>query len=353
MESNVRTRRGGRAGVTLPEMLVAVSITVLMLAVAGMVFSSSSRASGKATALNELMRQARAITQQLERDFHTLRPDLPMAIIFETDDPTDLTSPRLDRMVFFTNGDFQTPDGAYSGNLARIFYGQSEDAYQTPAHLEDSTLSPRRILTRRYKILHVDGLPPVHDISMTTAWSGYTAEGFDAELLERSTESYWKRRDATLTSDFLNYHFRTDPAAIFSMVRRSHFTNIQSAVDAGAVRTDALQQLYLLPDVSEFRIDAWYETSREWGGITSSPTCIYWNVPDIDGALMSPQTIDGYDWFSEEDIAHFISMRNSIPLTQVNMWPKALRFTFTLHDPQRRHFPEGKAFSYIVELPPR
>ncbi len=33
-------------------------------------------------------------------------------------------------------------------------------------------------------------------------------------------------------------------------------------------------------------------------------------------------------------------------------WPTALRFTFTLHDPQQR-FPEGRTFQFVVELPRR
>jgi type II secretory pathway pseudopilin PulG len=33
-------------------------------------------------------------------------------------------------------------------------------------------------------------------------------------------------------------------------------------------------------------------------------------------------------------------------------WPTALRFTFTLHDPEQR-FPEGRAFQFVVELPRR
>ena len=34
-------------------------------------------------------------------------------------------------------------------------------------------------------------------------------------------------------------------------------------------------------------------------------------------------------------------------------WPRAVRFTFTLHDRNRQYYPEGKTFSFVVKIPRR
>ena len=354
-----RPRPLQRPGVTLVEMMVAVGITILMMMATSVVFKSAGAAAGKANSSSEIMQQARALCRQLENDFKGLRPDMPMAVIFEeegydTDGDGNLdTFFRQDRIVFFANGDFQTT-GNDSGNLARIFYGQArEDPLLTP---ENYTF-PRRILTRRYKIMCPGGVPTGKDLS----WSGYSPEQFDYALLESSNESYWKAEDP---QNFIDYHFRTwdgisgkVPEWSFSMVRRPELVGIEAAIDAGAVEADALQQLYILPDVSDFRIDVWYTSNSEWG-VAPPQMAVYWNIEDIDGvAPAGPTDIDlpfvynpapppyNYGWFSETDLQTLYSVQKT--------WPKAIRFTFTLYDRDRRYFPDGKTFTYIVKLPKR
>jgi len=353
-----RPRPLQRPGVTLVEMMVAVGITILMMMATSVVFKSAGAAAGKANSSSEIMQQARALCRQLENDFKGLRPDMPMAVIFETEDPANLNSPRQDRIVFFANGDFQTT-GNESGNLARIFYGQAREGFETPQHLDNLDAPLRRVLARRYKIMSPSGYPPANDISCAGTWSGCSPEGYDDELLENSNESFWKTEDP---QNFVKYHFMTwdggppspppippgpvDTGWKCSMVRRPEVVEIE-----GNLGADALQQLYILPDVSDFRIEAWYEYLQGWGQITVSPTAIYWNIEDIDGNLMAPQPIPDMNWLSEHDIAAYIA---SLGAPQpVIMWPKALRFTFTLYDRDRRYFPDGKAFTYIVKLPKR
>lgn len=121
---------------------------------------------------------------------------------------------------------------------------------------------------------------------------------------------------------------------------------IEAAIDAGAVEADALQQLYILPDVSDFRIEAWYEVTNQWGPLPNVPLpfAIYWKIPDFDpDPVALGFNIDGIPWWSETELG---------PPT-VSFWPSALRFTFTLYDRDRRYFPDGKTFTYIVKLPSR
>ena len=360
-------RHRGR-GTTLVEMLVAVTITIGMLGMVGMVFKSSSKASGKALAYNELLRQARALTRQLEDDFRGLRADMPMAIIWEEEladvdgdynvDPCEVI--RKDRIVFFANGDFQTIDGQYSGNLARIFYGQSLDTYNTPVHEEDPCAPPRRILARRTKILTPLGLPVVD----STNWSAWgSPEIFDDNPLEKSVVGYWKNE---IPQNYIDYHFRTwDPALTasppnqwkVSMVRRPNIEEVVNAMYAGTVSSDGIQKIYMLPDVGEFKIEAWYNYQQQWGDVPC-PMAMYWNIPDLDGGSLlsngmpAGQNIDVHYWWSSTDIGTYVAV--GMGLTQpVDTWPGGLRFTFRLYDKDRRHFPEGKEFSYIVRLPAR
>ena len=339
-----------RPGVTLVEMMVAVSITILMMMATSVVFKSAGAAAGKANSSSEIMQQARALCRQLENDFKGLRPDMPMAVIFETEDST-LNSPRQDRIVFFANGDFQTT-GNESGNLARIFYGQARDDFDTPQHLDNPDAPGRRVLTRRYKIMSPYGYPPVNNVTFAS-WMAEvdSPEEYDNILLESSNESYWKTEDPC---NFIYYHFRTwdgsgsQPVDGWkcSMVRRPEVEEIEAAIDALAVEADALQQLYILPDVSDFRIDVWYEGQQEWGS-SPSGAAFYWNIKDPDGNTTSTP-IDApvsWGWFSMDDLQHLFG----IPAG----WPKAIRFTFTLYDRDRRYFPDGKTFTYIVKLPKR
>jgi len=357
-----RTSWHGRVrGVTLVEMLVAVSITVMMLMVTGIVFKSSSEASGKAAALNEMMRQVRAITRQLESDLGGLRPDMPMAIMFEshqnnTSDPTYIPGDpttwhgdpddgarlvRYDRMVFFANGDFQTMNGGNSGNMARIFYGQAEDMLAM-----DTIDPPRKILTRRRKIMTAAGWP-------NASGAPVPLEVHDYIDMECASVAFWKNEPFT---NFVSLYFNHDPACKVSFVRRP---NIAAVADM--VGGDAVQKLYMLPDVTDFRIQLWFDETanpfydgRWFPDDYNLPSLVFgqsfaffWNVRN---APTSAPPIGNFTWWSEEAI-------ENLPLTPylpwLNAWPSAIKFTFTLYDKDRRHFPEGKTFTYIVNLPKR
>ena len=350
-----------RGGVTLVEMLVAVSVTVVMLLAVGMVFRSATEAAGLGLASNEVMGQLRAVTGQLDKDFRGLRADMPMAIIFEID-PCDPCGIRYDRISFFANGDFQMPVPAgrvkpgfsaptVSGNVARIFYGQSDDA---AAVLE--TQDPcdyRRILTRRTKIITSDGrlVPAFPEGSGLT---GISYEFYDSVPYETTGLSFWKGEPFT---DFRDYYFRTSRTAaesVGSLVRRVHVGAIMNAIAARQIDRGALQGLYFLPDVADFRVQVWlgestsgfplmgnrwFPTEQDMLPINfGSAFAFYWNVPDLGAA--PPEPINGIGWWADEEVSF--------------IWPdprpRALRFTFTVYDDGRRHYPEGRTFSYVVRI---
>ena len=330
MDRQAGTYRHG--GVTLVELLVAVSITVGMLLIAGMVFTSSTTASGRATANEAIIGDLRALTHQLETDLAGIRPDMPMAIIFELDPDDPCFLIRQDRIVFFANGNFQVYDpctaSSVHGNAACIYYGQSDEGYSTAAHDNDvydpCKYSPfRRILTRRANMVTPDsgagwasyrptvGSPAKRDY-FPFAWYTSLAAWKTVPLAEFETDYY-------------------DETTTWSWIRR---------VDVGGMaeyvpEADRSQRLYLLEDVTDFKIEVWFAGANRW-----FPDLQEFDINDDDDDQRfacnwgPPGATDWDDWY-------------------YCPWPQALRFTFTLYDHDRRHYPEGQTYSYIVELPRR
>jgi len=371
-------------GMTLVEMLVAVAITVVLLAIIGAVFSHASRATGLAVASNEIMASSRTLTRQLKNDLRGLRPDMPMAIIFEPyqiDPDIAITGDeywvRRDRIVFFANGDFQVKDYAtndtIAANMARIFYGQTEDVLRLPP---DASAPPRRVLTRRFKVISQNCGTWADDGLYGLAYAQTDAVCYDyLPFDEWQTLGTWK--NMPFDPYYLSNYFRSERNAVSSMVRRPVMNNVAYAAadQTGSfdrVQQDAIQRLYFLPDVEDFTIEVWFKGATDWFpnpnalyfyntaastdqiAYPNQPFAFFWNVKDSPAAPASnipvldvdnPGTTVDCLWYSEahSDVAAFWP----------EFWPKALRFTFTLYDKNRSSFPKGRTFSYIVELPPR
>ena len=363
-------------GVTLVEMLVAVSILIGILLIVSVIFRSSTQASGKASGSNEIMQKARAVTRQLESDFAGLRSDMPMAIVFEVHqndasiggynapalgDPDDTNRRvRYDRIVFFANGDFQTIDGGMSGNMARIFYGQSDEVFAPLDPFDpDNPGVPRQILTRRWKML----TPQNPDKPAHTDWTGRTVAEYDYFQDENATLAFWKN---VPFSEFEIAYFNEYPApsVVPSWVRRP---------DLGYLETEypgtGRQRLYMLGDVTDFRVEVWFAGADAWFPNptvmriiqdSSSPDLSFfdqsifafaWNVPDHLGASSdgTDTNIGAVNWrLDGQGLGKLATLCG-----WTDVWPRALRFTFTLHGAGRRYYPEGRTFSYVVKLPER
>ena len=360
-------------GTTLPEMLVAVAITVGMLAISGMIFSSATTATGRAAANTEIMQQHRTLTHQLETDLTGLRTDMPLALIFEAYlfDP-DLTVSgdeypvRSDRIVFFANGNFQNLLGV-SGNAARIFYGQSDRTYDAfPAPPDSLPLPPRRILTRRWKILTPDSPWPQTVAEWLVVRPGVFSAEYDAFTTENASLSKWK---AALYNDYTTDYFRED--RVISLIRRPSV--LQTVATVPDYR--AIQSLFMLPDVTNLKIQFWYKDKQgKWRWfptqddlefqndvlakyslpiVTKGNFALAWNINGIwptdpykfyyiNGASMPP-------WICLPP-GHILQNSSGVNVLDTPL-PRALKFTYTLHDQKRSRYPEGQTFSYIINLP--
>lgn len=107
---------------TITELLVAVGLLAVVLAASGIIFNYSIDAMRTTGATAEIMRNLRAITDQLDADFAGLQKDAPLVIRFDSSNGL-----RADSIVFFATGDFQDASGVVRGNVARIYYGQALD----------------------------------------------------------------------------------------------------------------------------------------------------------------------------------------------------------------------------------
>lgn len=136
---------------TITELLVAMVLLAVVLGASGLVFHYSIDVQRTASATSEIMRNLRAITDQLNADFVGLCKEAPLYGYFDIS-PSSSEQVRADRIVFFATGDFrsirQYNGKTVVGNVARIFYGQS-------AEVTDVCPNPYSVLkeNRKEKIL--------------------------------------------------------------------------------------------------------------------------------------------------------------------------------------------------------
>ncbi len=213
-----------------------------------------------------------------------------------------------------------------------------------------------------------------------STWNGWTSEDFDYFQVENASLSFWRNE---LFVNFQNHYFLHNLNEATSMIRRPDLQAVYNNVG-----DEAVQKLYLLPDVTNFRIEPWFAGAGSWfpnprllagfdhileyghtdpppygdpslperkpigfSSTSNYPFALYWNVA---GAPAEPtqneRDFDGdklIDWRPDAELRPFSQYLG------IDLWPSALKFTFTLYDKGRRYFPEGVTFEYIVKLPPR
>lgn len=404
MKKQRQTIQTAARGFTLAELMVAIALTVMMLVIVGMAFRSAGKASGKAQVYNDMMLHVRVFTQQLDRDFAGLMTDMPMVIMFENhtydtgqdvgyDQASDLGDPddplrqvRYDRIVFFSRGDFQSVDGSYRSSMARIFYGQSADTYLPEEFVPTENLGadpawyyadnwqanvqpPRKILARKcvlnltnhtapYEFFGTGLLPIALWNETWPDFNFHASNDYDHFSVEHTTAHSWLQQikhDHRRGNPFvLPLVLQDHPDSPFSWVRRPHFNRMNTFYQPDNPGADfypkAMQEMLLMYDVTDFRISLWFDENsskgRRWlPWHSNQPAAIYLNFPG--SAVFPPEILThinrGADTVNQE-LRWFL---------WPNRWPSAIRFTFTVYDKNRKHFPEGQTFSYIVEVPER
>lgn len=139
---------------TLVEMVTAIAVLVIIISFASVIFKMSIDSYRTANANMEIMQKLRAISSQLNQDFEGFCKDGYLIIKTELKplrdiypNSTDQERVRMDRIYYFTTGDFQSWDTTLliRSNIARVFMGHDTNSL-------DDNLIPEPICLSRCKL---------------------------------------------------------------------------------------------------------------------------------------------------------------------------------------------------------
>lgn len=390
MNDKERTHSDDRrrvGGFTIMELLVAMALLMILVAISGVVFRVAVNAYRTAVATSEILRKYRAIVDQLDADFSGLRKDGEIFIawvpgIDRTDDGVDIVEEfnRFDRILFFSTGstNFDTynlwPELPWVGatindvqkvvirnTTARICYMLAKDGQDRPAEAQDPR---KRVLARSqhvYTSQHICQTNPVNgetaNINPTLFPDPANLNTFTAYL-----NNYYEF-DTLLDTDWRDLPWEDLPEQSPKAIMLEQITDIE--LSSGEQPGRGLQydennprthHLVLSQGVGQFAVQGWSDQLQRW-------------VPEVDP--------NGDGNFSDTDFrpngtginsrsvigllypGKFLYMNgqpnNPGDLVETNFdnipgLGRALKFTFTLYD-SNKVFPEGKTFTHIVYLP--
>ena len=294
-------------GFTLIELVVAIGLLSIVLVFSGSIFKASIGSYRTASAQAEIMRKLRVITEQLDSDFQGLQKDGYLILRCEVISRQEYfnSSPgnfRADRIYYFCTGDFQSWfNSSIRSNIARIYFGH-----------EGISIDPNNtnIFVSRWRLAR------------------------DALLLTPGNSG----------GDFSDISYawcKANPTVIVNDA------GMMLAFPPDVITTNPNTFGRLLCENAGRMLIDWTDGSKD------PNNAIAWfgfNIPRNTGAPGIPpeplyDTIESYDY----SLAIPYYTATWVPATQAILWPKAIRFTFTLYD-SRGVFRGGQTFTHIVYL---
>jgi prepilin-type N-terminal cleavage/methylation domain-containing protein len=349
---------------TLIELMVAVGLLALILSFAGVVFNASIETYRTAAASAEIMRKFRAITDRLDADFEGLRKDGEIFVVWKQKNlnlaPADYNDcdldgfERLDRIMFFATGDFQSygTNPMVRGNLARISYMlASKDIAPNIVRAESQPRS-QRVLARTQHILTSDtGLPPTlnpNSFSNQQWKNWHNISEYDMMASPDGSLSLeeWKHLPWDQKEDMLAVITDVDvgSSAVLPNFRGAH-------VDP---QNSTTIHMLLCEGVGEFKIQGWYDLQSRWipevnpdffppgGPKVTEVLYPYRDSPFVAPSPIGYVNINGFSGYPQTSISE--ANFNNIPGLG-----RALKFTFTLFD-SKGIIERGRTFTHIVYL---
>jgi len=356
---------------TIIELLVAMALLAMLIAISGIVFSTAVRAYRTAGATTEIAAKLQVITQQLNADFRGLRkegefllvwapsPELKIdgTILDENNDTIPDRYFSFDRLLFFTEGDFQSyhlqppPSGTIrvSSNLARVCYSFGRDAKNVRAWNEPNPV--KRMLCRTQHLFSGDmGLPTFPDLSVAWDATGFEQKNFACEYQTMTMEDWFNLmpiggsppiKEDMLTS-MLDVTF--SPSTVAPNCPQIDLTTSQKTAST-------VHQLFM-QGVGQFRVQIWRSDLNRWFPEIDPDGNGSYNDSDyyVAGGKIYTDTVGGV-WNTGNDASHFTiyypaaSGRPSLTIP----FASAVKFTFTLYD-SNGVFKDGKTFTHIVYL---
>ncbi len=389
---------------TIVELLVAMSLLVILVGLSSVVFSLTVKSQRSATASIEITRSLRVLTDQLNADFRGLKTDAPVFIKFNNNvgvdkdgDAVDDYYSDFDTIHFFADGDFQTmnqyDDGSgsktISGNLARIFYGHANSVDLIADSTATVDFGAYRTLARKTHILTADNgiqgvyseiplisnwptIPYALDYSQFNGSFGQTPVTMTGRI--DSDENAREFNTITLSQWINALNFNTTNANAF--IAQCMDDNSRPLIDLSTASARmATLHLLMAQGVSGFTVQ-WAYTNDDLidtaTGLAPNPPEFagvrWWPSVDPDGLGTEPSDFVGMNGANPFGV--FFTLPNGVG-TPIDPWfsigncktsiggtaypfsnafyPKALKFTFTLHD-SNGMYEEGKTFTHIVYL---
>ena len=343
-------KRRTHNGFTLVELLVAIGILAVVISFAGVIFDVSMDAHRTAMANAEIMQKLRAIINQLNSDFRGLskqseifavwvaRP-LPADAGYRDNDLDGYE--RFDRIMFFTNGDFQSyrVNPMVRGNIARICYMIARKN-NARAEAQDRT---ERVLARTQHIMTADstlaGFLDPNNFSVTDWFEWNNRYEYDKMSPETWKQIPWENKQDMLS-------VITDTTVGTSTVDEQIRGAMVDPADANSIH------MLLCEGVGEFKVQGWYDTEQRWLPEVD---------PDNDGSLDDTHFYDPGD----PNVPGVLYPNGGVKINHFRRYPaeeideehfdaipglgRALKFTFTLFD-SRGIIKDGRTFTHIVYL---
>lgn len=338
---------------TIVELLVAMALVVILVALSSLIFATGVKAHRIADSTIEMTRRADAVCQQLTADFRGLRKDGEILLVWVASPAIDETGnpivpvqyQKFDRIIFFADGNFQSynpqPTKHITGNLARISYVPAKNSVGNRA--QQQTDRAGRILARTQHIYTADtDVIPFPDFSAAWDPALFETRNFSSEY-QTMTMAEWT--DLSHPSN-PNVDAKNNILTILSDIQ--NILAVDNSVTTGGPTVDkgdtSTLHNYFAEGMGQFGIQIWRQDEQRWfpqidpnhdGDYSDS------DYP-LQGGVIHSEQVDGilYDGSGEESLA----TASGIPLTFT-----ALKFTFTLYD-DKGLFPEGRIFTHIVRI---
>lgn len=283
---------------TITELLVAVGVMALALSATGVIFRVSIDAHRTAGATAEIMRNLRAITDQLNTDFKGLQKDGYLILCsdeldkYEFYDSADPCSFGADRLYYFCTGDFQTwnRNEDTRSNIARIYFGHGHSTF-----VDDSVPVSDWSLAR--------------DVVLLTPGQSLGPDCYDVSYAQCKVDLQGSLEDPNwLLANGMQIDIESDPNTVRSLMCQ----NVGQIIIEWTDGTKNGAELRWYGYGYQKRSDD-FEYAEKIGESVSPPYMAYWTPGNRQ------------------------------------YWPKALKFTLTLYD-SKSILKEGKTFTHIVYL---
>jgi prepilin-type N-terminal cleavage/methylation domain-containing protein len=354
---------------TIIELLVAMALLTMMMAISAMVFSSAVKAYRTANATTEIMSRMRNLTEQLDSDLRGLRKEgefimvwgpLPKlnrdgTLLDEDNNAIPDQYISFDRLFFFADVDAQTfnaqtlksplPGGSkrISSNLARICYSFGRDAANI--HAGQEKLGEKRLFCRTQHLITGDAdLPLFPDLSVAWNATDFNNKNFSYEYQTITAQEWLDLSD--LASP--NWLAKLDMLSLILDLSVG-----TSAITQGGPMVDLTSMVgvhnLFSQGIGQFHVQIWRSDLNRW-----------FPELDPDGDGIYNELTGGTDYTLAGNLINTVNLSglwikgdvNAYEPYTVFNWDKigvALKFTFTIYD-SRGIIPDGKTFTHIVYL---